>query len=176
MDRVHRNANDPDSMVTGLFPEPDPAELAYEGIVTRGHDTFASTPALTQAAPLGSLPAEVEPDDLEEDSEASTDSRTQAAEGAGVGSAVGGTIGAVAVAVIATGASLAVPGVGLVIVGPVAAALAGAGAGGIAGGVLGALIGSALSEEPAAAATEPASRQAQPGVMRSANPNPPTRN
>ena len=42
-----------------------------------------------------------------------------------------------------------IPGLGLVIAGPIAAGLAGAGAGGIAGGVIGALIGSGIPEEHA---------------------------
>ncbi len=59
----------------------------------------------------------------------------KAAEGAGVGGAIGGTVGAIAAAIAAIGTSLVLPGLGLVIAGPIAAALAGAGAGaGAAGG------------------------------------------
>jgi hypothetical protein len=74
---------------------------------------------------------------------------TKAAEGAGKGSAIGGTVGAVIGVIAAVGTSLAIPGLGIVIAGPIAAGLAGAGAGGITGGVIGALVGSGIPEERA---------------------------
>ncbi|HET7281775.1 MAG TPA: hypothetical protein VFI67_05590, partial [Sphingomicrobium sp.] len=63
------------------------------------------------------------------------------------GGAIGGTFGAIAAAVAAVGTSIAIPGLGLVIAGPLAAAFAGAGAGGAAGGLVGALIGWGIPEE-----------------------------
>ncbi|HSN60419.1 MAG TPA: hypothetical protein VLR49_05770, partial [Ferruginibacter sp.] len=42
--------------------------------------------------------------------------------------------------------SVVIPGLGILIAGPIAAGLAGAGAGGIAGGVIGAMIGSGIPE------------------------------
>jgi len=50
-------------------------------------------------------------------------------------------------AIAATGTSLAIPGLGLVIAGPLAAAAAGAGAGAATGGLLGALVGWGIPEE-----------------------------
>jgi hypothetical protein len=41
------------------------------------------------------------------------------------------------------------PGLGLVVAGPIAAGLAGAGAGGLTGGVLGALVGAGIPEDRA---------------------------
>src|SRR4029078_10346792 len=67
--------------------------------------------------------------------------RTHAADGAGVGGAVGGVVGAVLAAIVAVGSTIILPGLNLVIAGPIAAALAGAGAGAATGGVIGALIG-----------------------------------
>ena len=67
---------------------------------------------------------------------ATTELGNKALEGAGVG----GGIGAVA-------ATVAVPGVGLLVAGPIAAALAGAGAGAVVGGGIGALVGAGISEE-----------------------------
>jgi hypothetical protein len=78
-----------------------------------------------------------------------TELGTKAAEGAGKGSAIGGTVGAVAGIIAAIGTSLVIPGLGLIIAGPIAAGLAGAGAGGIAGGIIGALVGSGIPEERA---------------------------
>src|ERR1043166_9300669 len=49
-------------------------------------------------------------------------------------------------AIAAVGTTLFLPGINLVIAGPIAAALAGAGAGGATGGVIGALIGAGIPE------------------------------
>ena len=68
--------------------------------------------------------------------------------GAGVGGAIGTALGAV-MAMIAATAVIAVPGVGLVAAGPVAAALAGAGAGALTGGLIGALMGLGMPEDRA---------------------------
>ena len=50
-------------------------------------------------------------------------------------------------AIAAIGTTLALPGLGLLIAGPIAAGLAGAGAGGATGGLIGALIGAGMPEE-----------------------------
>ena len=47
------------------------------------------------------------------------------------------------------GCSIAVPGLGLVVAGPITAALAGAGAGAASGGVVGVLIGAGIPEDRA---------------------------
>ena len=73
----------------------------------------------------------------------------KAMEGLGTGSAIGGTLGAIAGVVAALGTSIVLPGLGLVIAGPIAAGLAGAGAGGITGGLIGALVGWGIPEERA---------------------------
>ncbi|MBK6772767.1 MAG: hypothetical protein IPG78_11730 [Ignavibacteria bacterium] len=83
------------------------------------------------------------------DDDGETEVGTKAMEGAGTGSAIGGTIGAVAGVIAALGTSLIIPGLGIVLAGPIAAGLAGAGAGGITGGLIGALIGSGIPEERA---------------------------
>jgi hypothetical protein len=74
---------------------------------------------------------------------------SKAAEGAGAGAAIGGTIGGILGALAAVGASVAIPGLGLVVAGPLAGALAGAGAGGAAGTLLGGLVGLGIPEERA---------------------------
>lgn len=74
---------------------------------------------------------------------------TKAAETAGTGSAIGGTIGAIVGVIAALGTSVVIPGLGLIIAGPLAAGLAGAGAGGITGGLIGALVGSGIPEDRA---------------------------
>ena len=51
--------------------------------------------------------------------------------------------------IAALGTGLVIPGLGLLVAGPLAAGLVGAVAGGIAGGVIGVLVGSGISEERA---------------------------
>lgn len=124
--------------VTGLFPDRDSAERAYQGVVDRGYQRDDIDLVMS--------------DDTRErhfaGSEAqTTELGTKAAEGAGIGAGIGGTVGAIAASVAAIGTSIALPGLGLVIAGPVAAALAGAGAGGAAGTLVGALIGWNIPEE-----------------------------
>ena len=74
---------------------------------------------------------------------------THAGEGAGTGSIIGGTVGAILGALAATATSVVIPGVGILLAGPIAGALAGAGAGGLTGGVLGALVGAGIPEDTA---------------------------
>ncbi|CAH8283452.1 hypothetical protein EV196_102409 [Mariniflexile fucanivorans] len=72
-----------------------------------------------------------------------------ALKGAGTGGLIGGAIGAVAGAVAAIGTSLLIPGLGLVIAGPLAAGFAGAGAGATGGAIIGALTNAGLSHDVA---------------------------
>ncbi|HEX8788645.1 MAG TPA: hypothetical protein VF793_20845, partial [Telluria sp.] len=122
-------------MVTGLFPDRASAERAYDSISTRGYGKddvnlmMSDTTRKTQFA------------------DTETELGSKAAEGAAAGAGIGGTIGAVLAGVAAIGTTLVIPGAGLVVAGPLAAALAGAGAGGITGGIIGALIGAGIPEE-----------------------------
>jgi hypothetical protein len=74
---------------------------------------------------------------------------SKAPQGLGVGGATGAAIGGIVAAIAAIGTSLVIPGLGLVVAGPLAAGLAGAGAGGITGGLIGALIGWGIPEDKA---------------------------
>jgi len=73
----------------------------------------------------------------------------EALKGAGTGSAIGGTVGAIAGAILAIGSSIVIPGLGIAVAGPIAAALAGAGAGGATGALIGALTKAGLSDSAA---------------------------
>ena len=126
------------TLVTGLFPDRASAEAAYQTAQTRGYTrndvdlVMSDDTRTTHFAHDGAVETEL---------------GTKAAEGAGIGGAIGGTIGAIAAAVAAVGTTLALPGLGLVIAGPLAAAAAGAGAGAAGGGLIGALIGWNMPEE-----------------------------
>jgi hypothetical protein len=125
-------------VVTGMFNDRASAESAYDSVASRGYaknDINLVMSDETRKTQFGN------------DRSAKTELGTKAAEGAGVGGAIGGTVGAIAAAVAAIGTSIAIPGLGLVIAGPLAAAFAGAGAGGAAGGLVGALIGWGIPEE-----------------------------
>lgn len=67
-------------------------------------------------------------------------------EGTGVGAMTGGAIGAAVMGFLAAGTTLAIPGIGLLIAGPLAGALAGGAAGGVAGTLVGALVGAGIPE------------------------------
>lgn len=70
---------------------------------------------------------------------------SKVAEGTSIGATSGGLIGAIAASLVATG-SMVIPGVNLLIAGPIIAAAAGTGAGAVVGGLAGALIGSGIPE------------------------------
>jgi hypothetical protein len=127
--------NDP--YLTGLFPDRDSAERAYQGAIDRGYGRDDVNLVMSD---------ETHKRHFAQDGR-ETELGNKAAEGAGVGAGIGGAVGAIAAAVAAVGTSIAIPGLGLVVAGPVAAALAGAGAGGAAGGLVGALIGWNIPEE-----------------------------
>ncbi|CAN5428648.1 hypothetical protein BH09PSE5_BH09PSE5_14550 [soil metagenome] len=71
----------------------------------------------------------------------------KAAKGAGIGAGVGGFLGAVIAAIAAAVTSIALPGFGVLMAGPLAAAVIGAGAGAANGTLVGALIGWGIPEE-----------------------------
>jgi hypothetical protein len=124
--------------LTGLFPDRDSAERAYQRAVDRGYKSDDMNLVMsdqTRERHFGGNQGR------------QTELGTKAAEGAGIGAGIGGTVGALAAMVAAVGTSVVIPGLGLVVAGPVAAALAGAGAGGAAGGLVGALIGWNIPEE-----------------------------
>src|SRR5437016_5188565 len=78
-----------------------------------------------------------------------TEMGNKALKGAGVGGAVGGAVGATLMGLAAAAATITVPGLGLVIVGPLAGALAGGAAGATAGGLAGILVGAGIPESRA---------------------------
>jgi hypothetical protein len=124
-------------MLTGMFRDKDSAERAYTSLRSRGYSDNDINLLMSD---------ETRKKHFKHDD---SDMGNKAMEGAGVGSAIGGTLGAIVGAIAAAGTSIALPGLGLVIAGPIAAGLAGAGAGGLTGGVLGALVGAGIPEDRA---------------------------
>lgn len=126
-------------MLTGMFPDRDGGEKAYNTLLERGYTKDDINLVMSDVTRKKHFS-----DDARE-----TEIGTKAAEGAGKGTAIGGTLGAVVGIIAAIGTTLAIPGLGIVIAGPIAAGLAGAGAGSITGGIIGALVGSGMPEERA---------------------------
>jgi hypothetical protein len=130
-------------MLTGLFTDKESSEGAYRSLRDRGYSDDEINVMMsddTRKKYYG---------DSDSDLISDRDLGTKAAEGMGYGSAIGGTLGAVIGGIAALGTNLVLPGVGLVVWGPIAAALAGAGAGATAGGWTGALIGAGIPEDRA---------------------------
>ena len=126
-------------LVTGMFKDRESAERAYEALQARGYSNDDIHLIMSDDTRKKHFSHEVH----------KTEIGNKAMEGAGTGSAIGGTVGAVAGAVAAIGTSLLIPGLGIVVAGPLAAALAGAGVGGAAGGIIGALVGAGIPKERA---------------------------
>jgi uncharacterized protein YjbJ (UPF0337 family) len=126
-------------MLTGMFRDRESAEKAYNSAISRGYthdDVNVLMSDQTRDSWFGGD---------NNDSELGS----KAWEGAGTGSAIGGTLGAIIGGIAAIGTSVALPGIGLIVAGPIVAALTGAGAGGLTGGLVGALIGSGIPEDRA---------------------------
>ena len=136
-----RTEIDKGKLQTVLFSDRESAERAYDDLASRGYESKDINVVMS--------------DDSREkyfdDSGRETELGNKAAKGAGVGGAVGGAVGGtaagIAAAVAAVGASVAIPGLGIVIAGPLAASIAGIGAGAAAGGMIGALVGWGIPEE-----------------------------
>lgn len=126
-------------MLTGMFRDRESTEQAYNTLHERGYTKDDINLVMSDKTRKKHFSGDVE----------KTEIGTKAAEGTGKGAAIGGTIGAIAGVVAAIGTSLVIPGLGLVVAGPIAAGLAGAGAGGLTGGVIGAMVGSGIPEERA---------------------------
>jgi hypothetical protein len=124
-------------MVTGLFRDSESIERAYQSVAQRGYD-------------IGDINIVMSDDTrkryFSDDRQINTELGSKAAEGGELGGPIGGTIGTL-IPVLAAGAVLALPGMGLILAGPIAAALAGAGVAGLAVGLIGALSDWGIPEE-----------------------------
>jgi hypothetical protein len=130
------NSTKNQGMLTGMFRNRESTENAYTTLQEKGYKKEDINLVMSDETRKKHFSGKVK----------ETEIGTKAAEGAGKGSAIGGTVGAVVGVVAAIGTSLVIPGLGIVIAGPIAAGLAGAGAGSVTGGVVGALVGSGIPE------------------------------
>lgn len=126
-------------IMTSSFRDRDSAERAYNAIAARGYKSDEIHVVMTDETRKRLFTKDGE----------QTDMGNKALKGAGVGGAVGVAVGATLVGILAAAATLTVPGLGLVIAGPLAGALAGGAAGATAGGLVGLLVGAGIPEDRA---------------------------
>jgi len=128
-------------MLTGMFPDRESTESAYRTLSERGYTTDDVNLVMS--------------DDTRKKhfAKGETEIGNKALEGAGTGSAIGGAVGAAVGVIAAIGTSVLIPGLGLVVAGPLAAGLAGAGAGGVGAAVS---TSGAPGRSPTTSATTPA--------------------
>jgi uncharacterized protein YjbJ (UPF0337 family) len=129
--------------VTGMYSTPDAAGRAYDDLTKRHGYKSSDVNVLMSDATRKQHFADRKPGH-------EFDTGTKAAEGAGIGGGVGLGVGAALGALVAAATSIAIPGLGLIVAGPIAGAIAGAGAGGATGTIVGALVGMGIPEDRAA--------------------------
>ena len=130
-------------LVTGLYDSPESAGRAYQDLTSRHGYRSDDISVLMSEDTRKRHFADVKPGEEFKQG-------TKAAEGAGVGGGIGLSVGAALGAFLAAATSIAIPGLGLIVAGPIAGAIAGAGAGGATGSLIGLLIGSGIPEDRAA--------------------------
>ncbi len=118
------------TVVTGLFDSPRQAAIAVQTLEAQG---------------IAGDDISLLTGDRHDRGAFTVETHTKAVEGIGIGAASGGALGALIAGLTAVG-TIATGGAGILVAGPLAAALAGAGAGAATGGVLGGLIGAAAPE------------------------------
>ena len=144
MSDINRKDGARSPMITGSFSDQESAERAYQSLIARGYTdkeihVFMSDE--TRKRLYGK--------DGRVDKGIEITEGHKTLKGGAVGGMVGGALGATLLALVAAGTSIAVPGIGLLIAGPLAGALAGGATGAAAGGLVGMLVGAGIPEERA---------------------------
>lgn len=136
--------------VVGVFYHKADADNCFNSLLHRGLTTSEINVMMSERT-RNLYFAEGAEYDLEPQQNEQTGSSagSRAIEGMGVGGAVGTAMGATIAAIAALGTSLLIPGLNVIVAGPLAAALAGGGAGALAGGLVGALAGLGVPEQNA---------------------------
>jgi hypothetical protein len=116
--------------IIGIFEDPSKARSAMDSLVEAGVDKGRISVMATEETVRDALVVE---------------EQTKGAEGVAAGGGIGLASGAIIAGLTAVGA-IASGGVGLMVAGPLVAALTGAGAGAVIGGAVGGLIGLGFSE------------------------------
>ena len=136
--------SDKRNLITAVFRDRAKANQAYHWLMTHGYTSDDVNVLMSDATRARFV----------EESEGKHTAGNLGTEGVATGGTIGTAIGATVAAIAAIGTSIAIPGLGMVVSGPLLAALAGGGAGAVAGGLIGGLIGLGISESNAAAYEE----------------------
>lgn len=126
-------------LVTGLFRDRESAERAYGSLGSRGYGNQDVNVVMSDDTRKRYFSGDDKASDLGD----------KAWEDAGKGAAIGGGVGATLGALAAIGTTVALPGIGLLVAGPIVAGLTGLGAGSLTGGLIGALVGAGIPEDRA---------------------------
>lgn len=124
-------------MITGLFSDPDSATRAYQACIERGYEIGDVNAVMSEATRRR----------FADKSEFATSLASPKAEGGELGGPTGGRAELLIAIAAAVGAALALPVLGFVAAGPVAAAFTAAGAAGVASGLVGALADWGIPED-----------------------------
>ena len=127
-------------MLTASFRRRTDAANVHEWLISRDHPSSDINVLMSDATRRAFS-----------ESDSPIQAGSHAAEGVATGGAIGTAVGATLAAIAAIGTSIAVPGLGIVLAGPIVAALAGGGAGAVAGGLIGGLVGFGIPESNAKA-------------------------
>jgi len=133
-------ANEDPRLMTGLFPDRISAERAYGSLTERGYTKDDVSLLMSEDARDRYFP---------KNDPRRTELGTKAAEGATAGAVTGGGLGALLAGMAASG--IAVPGLPIIAMGTLAAALTGAVTGGGIGAIIGALLGHGIPRDRAEA-------------------------
>jgi hypothetical protein len=118
------------SPLTGIFDDRESADKAYHFLLDKGYDNNNIDVVMSDDTRKRYFDTATIDEGL----------GGKAVKGAKTGFALGGTVGIIMGVLATIGTNVVLPGIGLVIAGPLAAALSGLAAGGVAGGLAGALI------------------------------------
>jgi hypothetical protein len=124
------------TLVTGLVREGRDVDVALGRILALGYSKDDVSVIMSDDA--GRRHFATEPSDP-----------STVATGAALGIAAGGAVGAILAAILVVGTSFVLPGVGLLVAGPLAATLLGLGVGGATGGAAGTLLAAGIPEHRA---------------------------
>ena len=125
--------------ITGMFSDREALKRAYKELHDRGYTNDEISLMMSDETRKQYFSEHGRGMELEDQAQSEIGKKT----------AIGGTIGALAGIGAALAAGLLLPGIGILVAGPLVIALAGAGAGGVTGSIIGALVGSGIAEDHA---------------------------
>lgn len=132
-------------MVTSSFKDRDSAERAFASLQTRGYTDKDIHVMMSDETRKKSFTN----DEIKDSKMVVVEEGHKTLAGTAVGGVVGGAVGATILGVMAAATALTIPGLGLVIAGPLAGALAGGATGAAAGGLAGTLVGAGIPDDRA---------------------------